>query len=212
MNKADEGAFASIFVGLTEIYGKESSTVVQNIFWNALKDYDFDAVRGAFSAHVKSPDNGQFFPKPADIIRLIAGTSKDSAFISWSKVEQAVQRIGPYETVVFDDPIIHLVVADMGGWIMLGEKTSEEWPFIRNEFVTRYQGYKSSTRNIPHANKLVGITEATNRQRGYEIPDPVLIGNTEQAMAVLGGGTDKPRLEYSKANDLARKVGRFITE
>ena len=35
--------------------------------------------------------------------------------------------IGTYVTVAFDDPIIHLVIRDFGGWIKLGMTDMEEF-------------------------------------------------------------------------------------
>jgi hypothetical protein len=202
MQKSDEGKFFEIMTGLGELYGKEVSSSVMELWFRALEGYDIEAISAAASAHVSNPDNGQFFPKPADIVKMISGTSKDSAFIAWSKVEKAVERVGSYHSVVFDDPIIHKVIQDMGGWIVFGEKTYDEWPFVKNEFITRYQGYKSKSGQIDHPGKLIGIHEANNRKTGHEVAEPVLIGDERAAMKVLEGASNKPALEYKKVSDV----------
>ena len=51
----------------------------------------------------------------ADILRMMQGTSLDSALSAWAKVDKAVRRVGTYETIVFDDEIIHRVIHDMSG-------------------------------------------------------------------------------------------------
>lgn len=202
MDRRDKEKFAQILLGISEIYAKEISDAAGDVLFNSLKDYDIEAVSDAFSRHCKNPDNGQYFPKPADIIRLIEGGSKDAAALAWSKVDKAVRRVGTYETVVFDDPIIHAVIYDMGGWISFGEKTEEEWPFVSNEFRQRYAGYKSRLAQIDlFPRQLIGISEANNggrylgqwyKDKGLSAPSPILIGDAEKAKSVMvGGGKQK---------------------
>ena len=54
-----------------EIYGKDISEVMVGIYWNALKPYPVDDVMRSFQGHTRDTDNGQFFPKPADLLRHI---------------------------------------------------------------------------------------------------------------------------------------------
>jgi hypothetical protein len=191
MRDGDDARFSGIITGLAEMYSKEISDGALMLWFEALKAYDIDAISAAASAHVSSPDSGQFMPRPADIIKMIGGTSKDSAFLAWSKVDKAVQRVGNYKSVVFDDPLIHAVISDMGGWISFGEKTEDEWPFIGNEFKSRYQGYKSRGEVPEYNGKLLGLSEANNRTAGFEIAPPVLIGDAVLAKRVLECATGK---------------------
>lgn len=106
-----------------------------------MKPFDLAAVKDALNRHCVNPDNGQFMPKPADVVKLLQGSSQDGALVAWAKVDRAVRQVGTYSTVVFDDPIIHRVVQDMGGWVALGDKREKEWPFVAKEFENRYRGY-----------------------------------------------------------------------
>tara|TARA_R110002020_G_scaffold472593_1_gene700889 strand:+ start:585 stop:1241 length:657 start_codon:yes stop_codon:yes gene_type:complete len=45
------------------------------VYFEALKQYSIDQVSGAMSKHMMDVDHGQFFPKPADIVRHIEGGS-----------------------------------------------------------------------------------------------------------------------------------------
>ena len=45
-------------------------------------------------------------PKPADIRRVLGGTTADAAALAWAKVIRAVHAVGAYSTVAFDDPFI----------------------------------------------------------------------------------------------------------
>lgn len=209
MIKNDDIRFAEIMTGLAEMYGKEISDGAMGLWFEALAHYDIDAISSAASAHVSSPDNGQFMPKPADIIKMIGGTSKDSAFLAWSKVDKAVQRVGNHKSVVFDDPLIHAVISDMGGWISFGEKDGDEWPFVGNEFKSRYQGYKSRGEVPEYNGKLIGLSEANNRTAGFEIAPPVLIGDAVLAKRVLECATGKSLQITTASESVMSALGKI---
>lgn len=47
------------------------------LYFRALSEYPLDAVRGALDAHVKDPQRGRWFPKPADLIAQLQGAAAD---------------------------------------------------------------------------------------------------------------------------------------
>lgn len=190
MNDNDKTSFSSCLVGAAEIAGKELSPQAMKLYWEILKKYDLQDVVQGFMSHASNPDVGQFMPKPADIIKAIDGGGVSRSMIAWTKVEKSIRVIGPYQTVVFDDPIIHKVLSDMGGWISFGRVLTEEMPFRANEFNKRYLGYSMRT-DLQYPKKLVGIAEAENLQNKQKVADPILIGSPEKAQAVFeGGGKD----------------------
>ena len=191
--------------GVMSFYGKGVSTFQLDVWWNALKGYELDAVSDAFNRHLANPDVGQFAPKPADIIRMLQGSTQDSALRAWAKVDKAVRQVGTYEDVVFDDAIIHRVITDMGGWIGFGSKGDDEWPFVAKEFENRYRGFRGSNEKFDYPGKLVGIANINNARNGHKLEAPVLIGDELKARQVLNGGTEKPAIGFSR---LTENVGR----
>lgn len=189
MTEDDKMAFSAIMYPLGKIYdlGIEDKHIMK-VWFEALSDLDIDEVAKAVMLYLKSPDFGTYKPKPADIIRMIEGTSIDKSFTAWSKVENAARRVGSYATVVFDDPIIQRVVQDMGGWVGICQKPESELPFVKNEFCSRYKGF-STRKEIPdHPKKLFGIIDCSNGAQGYrEESKPVLIGESKKALLVLEG-------------------------
>lgn len=181
--------FSGILEVIAEQYGKKLSQNVVALYWQALQDYDLAAVKDALGRHLRNTDTGQFMPKVADIIRMMQGSSMDSALSAWSKVDRALRQVGPYESVVFDDPIIHRVLHDMGGWLSLGTKTEDEWPFVAKEFENRYRGFKSRNERVEYPSKLIGIFEANNSSEGHKIAAPILIGDATKAHEVLALGS-----------------------
>ena len=187
MNERDQTEFAKLMVGLAEYYTKPLTEVVLGIYWQALRHHDLAAVRDAIHRHIRNPDNGQWMPKVADIERLISGSTEIAAFIAWTKVEQAVNSVSSWRDLVFDDPLIHRVLSDMGGWILLGEKPEKDWPFVEREFVTRYRGYATRGTTPDYLPVLPG--RLAYKTSSYKQEPPVLFGQQAQCQAVMAGGT-----------------------
>jgi hypothetical protein len=189
--------FRDGIAGVMGFYGKNVSTFALDVWWTALKRYDLAAIVDAFNRHLANPDAGQFVPKPADIIRMLQGSTQDAALRAWAKVDQAVRQVGTYCDVVFDDALIHRVIQDMGGWITLGTRTEDEWPFVAKEFENRYRGFCIRSERPEYPASLIGIATAHNNLKSYRDDSHlVLIGNEHVARQVLGGGTDQPMLGF----------------
>jgi hypothetical protein len=200
MDNQDKSAFASVLRATFDVYGKEVSTDVMRIWWAALETFSIDEVRIGFSRYIRSTESGQFPPKPADIIKMVEGTGSDRGMIAWSKVHEAIKRVGAYRSVVFDDPLIHVVIEGMGGWAALCMVTSEELPFRAQEFSKRYRAYAERGELPQHPACLTGIAEASNRLHGFPVEPPVLLGNPEKAAQVLALGCTGPRLQITSGN------------
>ena len=200
METDDFDRFAELLGGVFELYGREASPFAMQVWWEALRPFDFGAVRMAFSRHVQNPDVGQFPPKPADVLRMLGGTTQDKALQAWAKVDKAVRHVGTYQTVVFDDPLIHRVLHDMGGWVGLASKTEDEWPFVAKEFENRYRGYAMRNERPEYPPVLTGIAEADNVRRGLRSDPPRLIGDATKAEEVMQGGTRRPLIGFATAS------------
>lgn len=201
MQPTDKKRFATLLSGIADYYGKELSNGVISLYWQGLQQYDIGAVEKALWEHTQNPDTGQFMPKIADVTRNLQGRTQDQAALAWSKVDSAVRRVGTYSDVVFDDPVIHRVIADMGGWIKLGIQTDGEWPFISNQFQTRYRGYKMRGEVPEYQPILTGIANAHNTTEGFRSQPPMLIGNEAKAKQVMLAGTNEQLIQMRLASD-----------
>lgn len=211
MQTDDFQKFHDGITGVMGFYGRSVSNFALDVWWTALKGHDLAAIVDAFNRHLANPDAGQFPPKPADIIRMLQGSTQDSALRAWVKVDQAVRRVGTYVDVVFDDALIHRVIQDMGGWVALGTKREDEWPFVAKEFENRYRGFRSRNECPEYPACLVGIATAHNNQKGFKTEPPVLIGNEQLARHVLRGGSDRPALGFKRMrDDLDEAVGGVL--
>ena len=187
MNDTEKPKFAQSMAAIGEIYGKDISEVMIGIYWNALKPYPTEDVQRAFQGHTRDTDNGQFFPKPADLLRHIEGNKDGRALQAWSKAYKAICSYGRRNSVVFDDPAIHAVISEMGGWIEFAGVTEEELPFRAREFEKRYRAML-----ITGVQKcetiLIGMDDAQNIRSGFqETPKPFLLGDVIKAKQIRNG-------------------------
>ncbi|MDF2434740.1 MAG: hypothetical protein JWP44_4371 [Mucilaginibacter sp.] len=198
MEATDASKLVDLVSNVYAFYRQDFSKFAASVWINAMQPFDLAAVADAMNRHCVNPDNGQFMPKPADIVRMLQGSTQDSGLVAWSKVDAAVRQCGTYVSVVFDDPVIHRVILDMGGWTLVGGKDEKEWPFIGKEFVNRYRGYKMRSETPDYPPVLIGISDAQNGRQGFRKTEPVLIGNAEQARRVMLSGTDRPMISFTQ--------------
>ncbi|WAS56221.1 DUF6475 domain-containing protein [Burkholderia ambifaria] len=196
MTPNDYEEFSNLIAGVFAFYKRDFSEFALGVWWRAMVPYELPAVCDAFGRHSVNPDSGQFMPFPADIVKMLDGSTQDAGLVAWAKVDRAVRSCGTYNSVVFDDALIHRVIVEMGGWVLIGGKGEDEWPFVRNEFVNRYRGYKIRSESPEYLPVLIGMAEAQNNRTGLKSQPPVLIGDARAAHQVMLAGQDKPMLGF----------------
>lgn len=186
MLDAERPQFYAMLTGLFELYGKKASRELFALYYGALKAYDLSDLSRAANQHALDPDAGQFMPKPADFVRHIEGSKQTRSMRAWTTVDRAIRAVGQYVSVTFDDPIIHRVIEDMGGWVDLCQTpTEKDLEFRRHEFDKRYQGYALQGGVNEWQSHLVGLEEADCNRRKLPAPMPRLVGDPEKAKRVL---------------------------
>lgn len=200
MNREDQPKFKAMIAAMYELYrqGKNLSPTTMSLWYRALEGYELEVISAALSRHSRNPDTGQFLPLPADVVRLIEGSSDDVALQAWHKLDRALRSIGTYQTVVFDDPVIHYCVAGLGGWIKLGTFTEDDWKFQRQAFITLYRGARQRAPEYPRL--LLGIAAADNGEKHRE--RPVMVGDYDRCLLTMKGGTDAPAITMRPLGDL----------
>lgn len=190
--------FFAVLIGISDYYGKALSKTTLALYWQGLRAFDYDAVERALWQHTQSPDEcGRWMPTISDLTKMMHGRTADQAALAWSKVNLAVRQIGPIVDVVFDDAIIHRVLADMGGWAAMGIKEEKEWPFIAKEFENRYRGYKMSDQKPDYPRVLIGMANAANEAAGLPKQGARLVGDKALCLAVKRGHAVGPLLGAS---------------
>ncbi|MFP5211943.1 MAG: DUF6475 domain-containing protein [Acidobacteriota bacterium] len=190
MTQNDEARFLALFTGLCEYFDKKFSDPLLEIYFESLKDMPYEQVDAVISMAIRTL---KFFPKICELREMVNGRGEDRALIAWEQLQEAMQRAGRYNSVLFADPKISRVVNLLGGWLEVCNWPTDEMKFRRQEFLKAYAA-------LPEGGQpevLPGITETENAARGWleAIPKPVRIG----------GPVDLPKIE-PKSNGHASMI------
>jgi hypothetical protein len=196
-------AFATLISDALAFYRQHASDFALSVWWAACQPFDLEQVSAALTAHAMDPERGQFPPMPADIVRALQGTQTDRAMIAWGKVMEGMQRVGAYQSVAFDDPIVHAVVTDLGGWPLMCQVTIDELPFLSRRFCDAYRAYARRP-SVSYPRYLAGVSELENRRAGFKTAGPVLIGDPLAATDVIRKGGDGPKTAITEIKDAMR--------
>lgn len=212
MQSGDKQGFAEMLSEVMAYYGKDVSEFMLSVFWDGLKMHEFQDVSRAFTLHARDPDRGQWAPKVADITRLLEGSTSSQGMTAWSKVDRAIRSVGGNQSVVFDEPLIHAVIFDMGGWSKLCQTTVDDLPFVARDFERRFGAYRLRRELPDYPSHLIGNHEAQNRLNGFDLFRPVLIGDERRAMAVMNGGSYGSPLRITRISDEVARIGQATAQ
>lgn len=112
--------FLSGFLPLSEAFEKEYSPAVTDLYFNALKRFEYADFQKACAEILATK---KFMPKIAEILEILdPKPSKEElearAVIAWNAANEARARAGQYRSVKFDDERIQQVIrANYGDWV-----------------------------------------------------------------------------------------------
>lgn len=186
MTQADLERFYQVMAATAELHGRSLSEAVMAMYFEDLAPYPMEAVVEALRRHRRNPQHGQFFPKPADLIRALEGSHEERALMAFNRLVAAMDRVGAYQSPDFSDRVLHQVVEDMGGWPLICRTwLTEERSYRLKEFSERYRALISLGR-LDGPKYLVGLQEESNQERfPMWVPTPALIG--ERGELISGG-------------------------
>lgn len=139
MNIDDKKKFGELMAVSGSIFDKELTAPMLRIMFETLSEYSIDQIGAAFTKHLQT---GDFFPRPAQLIRIInAGkpSSDDRATLAWMSITNAISKIGPYRTLTLDDKLALEIIKHVGGWSNLCNLSYKDLDFKKREFVEAYK-------------------------------------------------------------------------
>ena len=192
MKNEDKRAFFDLMMAAGEVYGREVTQPMAAIYFSALGNASIEQVQEAMMAHMQNPDSGQFFPKPADLIKQMTGTTKqqdaaieDRAAIAWACIERDIRRIGSYGTLKLDDKQALATVKAMGGWQSICQTETSKMEWKRKEFIRMYEAFeRTPLEALPSS--LPGRVELSEVKRS----GPVALNNLALGLAKWKGRND----------------------
>lgn len=186
MKNEDKRAFFDLMMAAGEVYGREVTQPMAAIYFSALANVSIEQVKNAMMAHMQNPDSGQFFPKPADLIKQMTGTTKqqdaaieDRAAIAWACIERDIRRIGSYGTLKLDDKQALATVKAMGGWQSICQTETSKMEWKRKEFIRMYETFERMPLDALPSSLPGRIEMSEVKQAGPVALDKLALGVTK---------------------------------
>lgn len=164
MNESDKNQFKTLMVGAGEIYNKEITKPLVQIYFSSLGEYSIDDVSKAFNDHLLDAEHGTFFPKPADIARLInknQPTVEEQARLAWMEIKGKIATIGIYGTLKIKDQMALAALRNVGGWKKLCSSNESDLTWMEKDFVAAYQSFEKTPLELLPSS-LPGLEEIHN--------------------------------------------------
>lgn len=157
-------AFADAFAACCIAYDQQFSVEKARVYMDLLSGYCAEDISTAFRQHMKDPDRGRFFPKPADIIHQInaqfrAATSADKLSLLWATVVKSASRgLSP----ATNDEYLIAALQMIGGQKSVGYADPVELSRLQKEFFANYTAIaRASASELPshlsNIEKLIAI-------------------------------------------------------
>lgn len=189
MQQSDFLEFSDLITNALAYYRQDASKFTLSLWWQACQRFDLEQVSKALTAHALDAERGQFAPKVADIVRILAGTHTDRAQLAWGKTLEAMGAVGAYTDVVFDDPAIHAVVEDLGGWPKVCRTETAELGYLQHRFCESHRAY-SGRGQFAYPRRLMGdrSPDFEYEKKGLPPPKAAYVGDHEKCRLVFQGG------------------------
>jgi hypothetical protein len=109
--------------------------------------------------------------------------------LAWGKVMDAMQSVGAYTDVVFDDPAIHAAIEDLGGWPKVCRGELKDLSYLQHRFTESHRAY-TGRGVFEYPRVLIGdrSPDAAYAKRGLPPPKPAVVGNPDAALHVYANG------------------------
>lgn len=213
MQQSDFPKFTRLLSDVMAYYRQDASKFTIKLFWNACQPFDLEQVERALQSHCTDAEHGVFAPKVADLVRVLAGTVTDRAALAWGKTLEAMQSVGAYTDVVFDDPAIHAAIEDCGGWVKICRSEMADLSYLQHRFCQSHKAYTG--RGVFEFQRcLMGDRGADDefRKIGMEPPKPAFVGDLERAKAVYRGGNigGKTAISFHAVDEVLSEPKRLV--
>jgi hypothetical protein len=197
----DRAKFGMTMMGLSETYGRPVSKAVMEIWWKVFEKFDDALFEKAVMSHVTDTGGaGKFFPTPADILTRLDGKTSERALGAWNLVLEGVKRVGSWESPAFSDPIIHMVLNDMGGWVKICALDNAELPFVMAEFNKRYEEKYNSCKDgriRAEYPALYGQINLERNRQALPLQDFRPVGDVNRVQELLAKAENRVKLASS---------------
>jgi len=177
----DKKVFAQYITGFCEIYNKQPTKSLLELYYFVLSDMNEDEFKNSVVELLKTRKFATL-PKPAEILEYSRPDVEKLAILAIDDIERAIAKGGVYSSVTFEDRVINSIIDHLGGWIAVCQMDLTEWKWAKKEIVKLYETYSKRSNHPTH---LIGIAENVN---GYT-----------KSISVVKAGYEVPKIEVAPA-------------
>lgn len=145
-------------------------------------------------------------PMPAEIREYSLGLKEDEMMVRINRAKlllnKGISKAGIYNDVVFEDPVIHLCIDSIGGWINFCKKSSkevEDW--LKWDFPKLYRSF--STR------KQTTLSLVLEGKGDKDLKEVCYIGDKEKYLKWSSIYIDHKSKENPKQLELLKRLEKF---
>ena len=145
-------------------------------------------------------------PMPAEIREYSLGLKEDEMMVRINRAKlllnKGISKAGIYNDVVFEDPVIHLCIDSIGGWINFCKKNSkevEDW--LKWDFSKLYRSF--STR------KQTTLSLVLEGKGDKDLKEVCYIGNKEKYLKWSSVYIEHKSKENPKQLELLKRLEKF---
>lgn len=186
------------FGALCEVYGRQPSKTLTDIYYDVVKDAFDGRTWGRAVRQVLASRQYTNLPMPAELLATVQARPEDQSLLAWTAVDRALDDHGTYESVLFTDPLVTWTIKrQWGSWPKLcAEMQERHW--IAQRFRECYEaGVRRGVDGDPE--HLPGEYEIHNAAGGYRIAPPKVV-------ECLSAGKRAPRQIEASAAGLLKEV------
>ena len=190
---------------LCKFYKTEFDEFIDMVYWETLKDLSDEELKQAV-VRIFRERVYPTMPQPGEIRQHAIGKIDQKALLAANSLKKAIEDWGSYYTMVFDDPVIHIIVdKHFGSWKKVCRMaTNDLEEFLKFEFVKLYSAF-ANRMNMDIKLELKGSHDNVNEGKSYHV----------SGMYTRYIGDKNKCLEWTKAYEqrvLERPVANKILE
>ncbi|NQV29233.1 MAG: hypothetical protein HQ518_33175 [Rhodopirellula sp.] len=203
--------FAEGIALLTATVGRQMPDEQLAAWFAMLKDLSAEQLRRGI---VKTLQTHQFagFPPIGSVLSNCntagtIGSLKDRSLLAWHDARKCISRVGPGDSIDFDDPLINAVIRALGGWPSFCQVETSKIQWLEKDFREMYAALACCPLREDQTRRLSGQFEINHSRDGYTA-EPVRI----QHVRCLTGGGDANEWISLEMGEQTRPPARIVSE
>lgn len=191
--------FIEVMAALSEASGQETTELKERIYAQGLEEIPIEDIEQAAWSMIKTRTLSSF-PKIGELRELIGGKVEDIAEIEASKVWKAINQVGGYSAICFDDATTQAVILHaFGGWPKLCEETLvDQQKWFMKDFVKFYGSF---------FRQGLRVTGALPGRGGLSADSVKLVGDQEKAYQIMNARRSDTRFSVGIPENVRELIG-----